>query len=110
MQAKFIDFASDKLVNALQKIDKNDVKKVMTNVSNKVQSKSSQAPSNPRPLDRVTSSDEYCAMLRNEFNFLPPDDDRQKGILKNIRYDTKLSVEGSVVENGMMSFMGFGIS
>jgi hypothetical protein len=107
MQAKIIDFASDRLVNALQKIDKNDVKKVMTNVSNKVQSKSSNQP----PLDRVTSSDEYCAMLRNEFNFVsPPFDDRQKGILKNKNYDTKLSVEGSVVENGMMSLRCFTIS
>ncbi|KAL7049558.1 hypothetical protein ACKWTF_003760 [Chironomus riparius] len=100
MQAKIIDFASDRLVNALQKIDKNDVKKVMTNVSNKVQSKNSKAPSNP-PLDRVTSSDEYCAMLRNEFEFLPPsyNDERQRGILKNKRYDTKFSVEGSVNES-----------
>ncbi|XP_070497488.1 uncharacterized protein [Chironomus tepperi] len=99
MQAKIIDYASDRLVNALHKIDKKDVKKVMTNVSNKVQSKNSQAPLNP-PLDRVTSSDEYCAMLRNEFDFIPPSySDRQRGILKNKNYDTKFSVEGSVVDS-----------
>ena len=102
MQAKIIDFASDRIVNALHKIDKKDVKKAMTNISSKVQSRSSQAPSNP-PLDRVTSSEEYCAMLKNEFSFMPsPEDERQKGILKNKRYDTKLSVEGSVVDSGMM--------
>lgn len=103
MQAKIIDYASDKIVNVLHKIDQKDVKKAMTSVSNKVQSKSSQEPSS-LPTNRVKTSEDYCAMIKNEFDFMPPllDEERQKGILKNKKYDTKLSVEGSVAGSGML--------
>lgn len=102
MQAKIIDFASDKLVNALHKIDKNDVKKAMTNISGKVSGKNSQGSANPG-TNRVTSSEEYCAMLKNEFNLNSQsfEEDKQKSILKNKNFDTKLSMEEQTVENGM---------
>jgi hypothetical protein len=65
MQSKIIEYASDRLTNALHKIDKKDVQKVMTNISGKLQSKNQQTTSK----SEVTSSEEYCAMLKNEFVF-----------------------------------------
>ncbi|KAG5678185.1 hypothetical protein PVAND_007878 [Polypedilum vanderplanki] len=78
MQTKIIDFASDKLVTALHKIDKKDVQKVMTNISEKLQSKNQQTTSTKVNGDCVTSSDEYCAMLKNEFIFSQFDPSKSK--------------------------------
>jgi hypothetical protein len=89
MQAKIIDFASDKLVSALQKIDKKDVHKVMTNISGKVQSKNDKAKAD------VTSSDEYCAMLQKEFVFLPNDVRKDKTVLEiEDKKDVVLKIDG----------------
>jgi len=71
MQAKIIDFASDKLVNQLSKLEKNDVQKAMTSVSQRFQRKPPAPP--PPASSNVKSSEEYCAMVQNEFPIKPND-------------------------------------
>lgn len=77
MQAKIIDYASDAITKQLQKIDKDDVKKIMANVtgakneSKDLETSSLKVDDENKKLNPpgVTSSEEYCAMLQNEFNF-----------------------------------------
>lgn len=92
MQAKIIDFASDKLVNALQKIDKKDVHKMMTNFSGKSKKTDQQTSSNldgvTTMTNRVTSSEEYCAMLQKEFVLMPIDKKDDKNALNTPQKDT----------------------
>lgn len=103
MQAKIIDFASDTITKQLQKIDKDDVKKIMSNMTGaKAQTKPPVQTSSPaqtsstkvndvkKPKEGVSSSDEYCAFLENEFSFSSPSSslrndkkgDEKDGLLK----------------------------
>lgn len=74
MQARILDFASDAITKQLQKIDKDDVKKIMSSVTgSKSQAKSQPASSTktddlPRNAN-VTNSDEYLKMMEKEFGF-----------------------------------------
>jgi hypothetical protein len=107
MQAKIIDFASDRLVKSIQKIDKNDVKRVMTNLSGKpTQEKPSSLALQPPAYDhkpktlpsQVSSSEEYCAMLQNEFNFAPSESSKipksPSDKVKKDNDDNKLPIDG----------------
>lgn len=69
MQAKIIDFASDKIAKTLNKIDKKDVKKAVTSVKGRWQNRNSSDKKSKSVdnLNNVTCSEEYCDMLRNEF-------------------------------------------
>lgn len=77
MQAKIIDYASDAITKQLQKIDKDDVKKIMANVTGAknqsiiLETSLTKVGDGIKEINHpnVTSSDEYCAMLQNEFNF-----------------------------------------
>lgn len=82
MQAKIIDYASDKITKQLQKIDKDDVKKIMANVTGAKNLESSlKVDDGSKNLPKVTSSDEYCRMLQNEFNFnFSGNSEGQKGV------------------------------
>lgn len=81
MQAKMIDFASDAITKQLQKIDKDDVKKIMANVTG-AKNQSKVQETSPLKVDDerkklnnpgVTSSEEYLALIQNEFNFNFPE-------------------------------------
>lgn len=56
MQAKIIDFASDKIVKSLQKIEKNDVKNAYSSLSSKLR-KNKRKKSLKK---NVTNNGEYC--------------------------------------------------
>lgn len=84
MQGKLIDYASDKIAKKLSTVKKEDVKKIMTNVKGRMKSRAPLAPPiNSRNLliasngtkspevDGITSSEEYCKMLKDEFVFTP---------------------------------------
>lgn len=73
MQAKIIDFASDKIAKTLNKINKNDVKNAVTNVKGRWQNRSGSIKNSKSAdnLKNVTSSEEYCDMLQNEFKLEP---------------------------------------
>lgn len=65
MQAKILDFASDKLVKSLGKIEKDDILSAYSSISSKFRK-------DPKvDAGKVSSHDEYCDMLKNEFNFDP---------------------------------------
>lgn len=69
MQAKIIDFASDKIAKTLNKIDKNDVKSAVTSVKGRWQNRNA-SDKNLKPAENsknVTSQEEHCDMLKNEF-------------------------------------------
>lgn len=108
MQAKIIDFASDAITKQLQKIDKDDVKKIMANVTgSKVQTKplptsSSIKIDDTKKVNRVasvTSSEEYCALVQNEFNFSSPSSSNNQ---KKSDLNFTKSDEGSLKKNGMI--------
>lgn len=79
MQAKIIDFASDKIAKTLNKIDKNDVKNAVTNVKGRWQNRSGSIKNSKSAdnLKNVTSSEEYCDMLKNEFKLEPQSVEKQ---------------------------------
>ncbi|CAO1332195.1 unnamed protein product [Diamesa tonsa] len=88
MQAKIIDFASDKIAKKLNKIDKNDVKSAVTSVkerwlNRKLSDKNSKSADN---LNTVTSREEYCDMLKNEFKL----DDKKIDEKQDNRLETDL--------------------
>lgn len=97
MQGKIFDFASDKIVKSLQKIDKNDVKKVMMTFSGKPQNKSDKSLQPSVKFDGtsgggssgggVSSSEEYCKMVKNEFSFTPTDGEKELLMTKNSSSD-----------------------
>lgn len=90
MQAKIIDFASDKLVKSLKKIEKEDVKNAYANISSKLRkAKNSEAKSGAK----VTSSEEYCDMLKEEFNFSPDELEKPLCDEKNKQAESVLLVE-----------------
>ena len=83
MQAKIIDFASDKIAKTFNKIDKNDVKNAVTNVKGRWQNrnasdKNSKSADN---LNNVTSREEYCDMLKNELEIEEKSADKQETII-----------------------------
>jgi hypothetical protein len=90
MQAKIIDFASDKLVKSLRKIDKDDVKNAYANISSKLRKGKSSATKDGA---KVTSSEEYCEMLKDEFNFSPDELGKPKCDEKNKQAESVLLVE-----------------
>lgn len=69
MQAKIIDFASDKIAKTLNKIDKNDVKSAVTSVKDRWQNRNAtdKISKSVENLNNIKSSEEYCDMLKNEF-------------------------------------------
>ena len=70
MQAKIIDFASEKVVNSLKKIEKDDVKRVVASVHSKFQKNKSKKKENSMKLSKkVTSTEKYCENMKEEFNF-----------------------------------------
>lgn len=92
MQARIIDFASDKIAKKLNTIDKDDVRNLYSNISSKLRKtspkdevekveneKSKEASKMTSKVTRpaedkaanVSSSEEYCEMLKNEFTFTP---------------------------------------
>lgn len=67
MQSKIIDFASDAITKQLRKIEKDDVKKIMANVTGSKSPQNSSIKVDDKSAHKVTSSEEYCAMMKNEF-------------------------------------------
>jgi hypothetical protein len=90
MQARIIDFASDKLVKSLKKIEKDDVKNAYANISSKLRKGKSSAT---RDGAKVTSSEEYCEMLKKEFKFPPDELGKPKCDEKNKQTESVLLVE-----------------
>lgn len=96
MQAKIIDFASDKIAKKLNKIDKNDVKSAVESVKDrwlnrKLSDKNSKSADN---LNNVTSREEYCDMLKNEFKL----DDKKVDEKQDNRLGTDLErIDGKKV-------------
>lgn len=86
MQAKIIDFASDKIAKTLNKIDKNDVKSAVTSVKGRwlnrnASDKNSKSVENS---NNVTSQEENCDMLNNEFELEEKSaNEKQKKSLEN---------------------------
>lgn len=94
MQAKIIDFASDKFVKSLKKIEKEDVKNAYAKISSKLRKeKTSATKSGANRAKNVTSSEEYCEMLKGEFNFLPNELGKPKCDEKNKQAEIVLLVE-----------------
>lgn len=101
MQAKIIDFASDTITKQLQKIDKDDVKKIMSNMTgSKAQAKPPSQTSSMKVDDvkktkeAVSSSDEYCAFLENEFSFSSPSSSSLRNEKKGDEKDGLLKKSG----------------
>lgn len=96
MQAKIIDFASDKIAKKLNKIDKNDVKSAVESVKDrwlnrKLSDKNSKSADN---LNNVTSREEYCDMLENEFKL----DDKKVDEKQDNRLETDLErIDGNFI-------------
>lgn len=65
MQAKIIDFASDKIVKSLQKIEKNDVKNAFSNLSSKLSKKGKKRAAKKNAAIKE-SNEEGCELLKNE--------------------------------------------
>lgn len=106
MQAKIIDMASDAITKKLQKIDKNDVKKLMSSVTGSKDQTKSPAQTSPikdedaskTNVSGVSSSDDYCAFLQNEFNFSSP----QSSLRNDKKSDER---DGLLKKNGESSFL-----
>lgn len=85
MQAKIIDFASDRIAKSLSKINKEDVRSAYSTISSKLRKKPKE------DLGKVSSSEEYCEMMKKEFTF--PLDDVEKP--KNVNNKKPENVEAA---------------
>lgn len=91
MQAKIIDFASDKISKSLKKIEKDDVKNAYKSISSKLRKGEKSATKGAK----VTSSEEYCEMLREEFKFSPDELGKPNCDEKNKQAEKVIVVEES---------------
>lgn len=74
MQAKIIDFASDRIAKSLSKINKEDVRSAYSTISSKLRKKPKE------DLGKVSSSEEYCEMMKKEFTFPLDDVEKPKNV------------------------------
>lgn len=91
MQAKIIDFASDKISKSFKRIEKDDVKNAYKSISSKLRKGEKSATKGVK----VTSSEEYCEMLRKDFKFSPDELGKPKCDEKNKRPEKTIVVEES---------------
>lgn len=92
MQAKIIDFASDKLVKSLKKIEKNDVKNAFSTLSSKF-SKDDKKPAAKKNSAIEESNEESCELLKNESY----EDVKKSKKVNSIEDDECSSVDGSSI-------------
>lgn len=106
MQAKIIDFASDAITKQLQKIDKDDVKKIMSSVSGSKAQTKPPAQTSSMKVDEakqnnagVSSSEEYCTLVQNEFNFSFPSSSALRNEKKSDEKDGLLKKNGELLSS-----------
>lgn len=90
MQTRILDFASDKIAKSLSKIDKDDVMNAYSSISSKF-----------RKDRKVSSHEEYCDMLKKEFDFNPNDFGQGKDDAKN--KESKSSTATEKLEDNLSS-------